>query len=124
MTTASTIVWIATAWIYAGTAVAVIFLSLGIDRVDDSARSSYTFRPLLVPAILLLWPLVWWRWLRLETGVDADRGRDRAVRAAHGWVWAALTILIPLLFFGAMYLRQTPPSGEPAIKLGEMTTSQ
>ncbi len=119
MTAASTIVWIATAWIYAGTAVAVIFLLIGIDRIDDSARGSYTFRPLLVPAILLLWPLVLWRWLRLESGVDPDRHRHHAVRAAHGWVWSVLAVLIPALFIGALLVRQTPPADEPAIKLSD-----
>jgi len=115
--TAATIVWIATAWIYAGAAVAVVFLLIGIDRIDDSARGSYTFRPLLVLGIVLLWPLVLWCWLRLESGIDPDRNRDRAVRAAHGWTWAVLALVIPCFFIAALLLRQTPPTNEPAIQL-------
>ena len=38
----------------------------GIDRIDPAARGSYTFRPLLVPGIMLLWPLVLRRWQTLE----------------------------------------------------------
>jgi len=117
MTAAATIVWIATLWIYAGSAVAVVFLLIGIDRIDADASGSYTFRPLLVPGIILLWPLVLFRWLQLESGVDPNRSRDRAIRSAHGWVWALLAILIPALFISAMLLRQTPPDGEPAVQL-------
>ena len=126
MTAAATIVWIATLWIYAGSAVALIFLLIGIDRIDEDARGSYIFRPLLVPGIILLWPLVIFRWLQLESGLDADRNRDRAVRSAHGWVWACLAFLIPALFICAMALRQTPPDGEPAIQLstGQLSTGQ
>ena len=56
------------AQIYAvfGGAVAVAFLFFGIDRVDPAARGSYAFRPLLIPGIVLLWPLVLARWAMLE----------------------------------------------------------
>ena len=50
----------------AGLAVAALFLLWGIDRVDPAASGSYAFRPLLVPGIVLLWPAVLWRWIRLE----------------------------------------------------------
>lgn len=49
-----------------GAIVAAAFLIFGIDRVDDAARGAYAFRPLLVPGIMVLWPLVLWRWLALE----------------------------------------------------------
>jgi len=119
MTAASAIVWAATVWIYAGAAVAAVFLLIGIDRIDEDARGSYTFRPLLVPGILLLWPLVVWRWVRLESGVDPDIDRDNAVRAAHGRVWLVLALLIPLLLAGALLLRQAPPGSEPALQLSD-----
>ncbi len=51
---------------WAGLAVALVFLCFGIDRVDVASRGSYAFRPLLIPGIVLLWPLVCWRWYRLE----------------------------------------------------------
>jgi hypothetical protein len=56
-------------WI--GAAVAAAFLLVGIDRIDESARGSYMFRPLIAPGVVVLWPLVLWRWLALER-------RDRA----------------------------------------------
>ncbi len=49
-----------------GGIVAAAFLIWGIDRVDPSARGAYLFRPLLIPGILCLWPLVLWRWGQLE----------------------------------------------------------
>ena len=65
--TGSAVVWLATMWLYAGAAVAAVFVLFGIDRIDEDARGAYSFRPLLVPGILLLWPLVLWRWWTLET---------------------------------------------------------
>ena len=45
-----------------GGVVAIAFLVFGIDRIDDGAHGSYVFRPLLAPGIMMLWPLVIWRW--------------------------------------------------------------
>jgi hypothetical protein len=52
-------------WAAPGLLVAVAFLSVGIDRIDHAAAGAYAFRPLLIPGILLLWPLVLWRWIVL-----------------------------------------------------------
>ena len=53
-------------YLMVGAGVAALFLVFGIDRVEPSARGSYPFRPLLVPGICLLWPLVLYRWYILE----------------------------------------------------------
>ncbi|MFP5076172.1 hypothetical protein ACLE20_02590 [Rhizobium sp. YIM 134829] len=52
-------------WAIPGVLVALAFLSFGIDQVDHAAAGAYMFRPLLLPGILLLWPLVLWRWIFL-----------------------------------------------------------
>jgi hypothetical protein len=49
-----------------GALVALAFLGFGIDRIDPAARGAHVFRPLLIPGIVLLWPLVLWRWRQLE----------------------------------------------------------
>lgn len=49
-----------------GCVVALAFLLVGIDRVDPAANGAYAFRPLLLPGIMLLWPLVLLRWWALE----------------------------------------------------------
>ncbi|MEQ9590627.1 MAG: hypothetical protein RJS97_21975 [Parvibaculaceae bacterium] len=49
-----------------GVGVSALFLLIGIDRIDEDARGAYLFRPLLIPAIVSLWPLVVLQWIRLE----------------------------------------------------------
>ncbi len=51
---------------YVGLAVAAAFLLFGIERVDVRARRAYTFRPLLIPGCVVLWPLVVCRWVAAE----------------------------------------------------------
>lgn len=105
------LVWLATLWLYVGGAVAAAFLLFGIDRVDENARGAYLFRPLLVPGVLLLWPLVLWRWLALETGAgNRDvANRYRPLRESHARVWSILAVIIPAILIGAMLVRQSPP---------------
>lgn len=121
MESAALLVWLGKLWLYAGAATAAAFLLFGIDRVDAQARRSYTFRPLLVPGILLLWPLVLWRWWQLEAGWNSDSVRYRPMRAAHGWIWAVLALLIPAIFFASLSVRQPTPEGIPAIRLDAST---
>jgi len=64
--TASFLIEIGRYYLIAGAVVAAAFLVIGIDRVEPSARGSYVFRPLLIPGICLIWPLVLYRWFRLE----------------------------------------------------------
>ncbi len=49
----------------AGLAVGMAFLLRGLDRVDPAARGAHAFRPLILPGLMLLWPLVVLRWMRL-----------------------------------------------------------
>lgn len=62
MIVAHWLIGFAKVWLVAGAVVAGAFLLAGIDRIDPAARRAYAFRPLLIPAILLLWPLVLLRW--------------------------------------------------------------
>lgn len=105
-------------WLYTGAGVAIVFLMFGIGRVDDEARGSYIFRPLLVPGVLLLWPLVVWRWVQAEmSGPHAFR-RDRPLRDAHGYVWLVLAVLIPAILIGSLAIRQTlPEAGTTAVQM-------
>ncbi|MCV0425788.1 MAG: hypothetical protein K5905_09960 [Roseibium sp.] len=60
-------------YLMAGGVVAALFLVIGVDRVEPSARGSYAFRPLLIPGICLIWPLVLYRWYVLEKFGEARR---------------------------------------------------
>ena len=48
-----------------GAVLALAFLLWGIDRIDPAAAGAYAFRPLLIPGLVLLWPLVALRWRAL-----------------------------------------------------------
>jgi hypothetical protein len=64
---AEILVAVAGAYAAAGIAVGLAFLVRGLDRIDPVARGAYAFRPLLLPGLALLWPLVLRRWRqRLE----------------------------------------------------------
>lgn len=51
---------------WAGAAVAAVFLSVGIGRIDDSAAGAYGARLALIPGVIVLWPVVLIRWAQLE----------------------------------------------------------
>jgi len=68
METARTLIDIVVIWGWIGLGVAAAFLLFGIERIDPSAERSYAFRPLLIPGLIVLWPLVLLRWYSLERG--------------------------------------------------------
>lgn len=49
-----------------GLVLGLAFLLVGIDRIDPAAKGAHAVRPLLLPGLVLLWPLVAWRWAALE----------------------------------------------------------
>lgn len=49
-----------------GGSVAVAFLLIGFSRIDTAAHGAWLVRPLLVPGLILLWPVVLIRWITLE----------------------------------------------------------
>lgn len=100
------------AWGYSliGAAVAAVFLTIGIDRLDEDARGAYAFRPLLIPGILLIWPLVLWRWLREETRAATTIRRYSPPRAAHGIAAALMAGVMLATMASAVAIRQTWPA--------------
>lgn len=97
-------------WLCVGGLVALPFLTFGIDRLDEDARGAYVFRPLLVPAILLIWPLVLWRWYVLATGKDDWAKRHRPKRHNHTWVALALPVAIIAILLAGQLARQVWPA--------------
>lgn len=63
-------------YLWVGGVVAAAFLTVGISRVDAPAKGAFAFRPLLIPGVVGLWPLVLWRWARLE--IARARGAEDA----------------------------------------------
>ena len=96
-------------WGGLGALVALVFLTFGIDRIDPDARGAYAFRPLLVPGIVLLWPLVLWRWLRIARGSDDWVPRYRPARAAHRWIGLVLPAVLFAIVVAGLQARQSWP---------------
>jgi hypothetical protein len=102
----------------AGVLVAVAFLAVGLSRVAPGARGAYAFRPLLLPGLALLWPLVLWRWWRLATA-PATLRLGRRYAGTHRAVWTVLAVALPLLLLAALALRQSGPLEAAPVRLAE-----
>jgi len=105
------IVAIAELYAIIGAAVAAWFLLMRLDRIDPAARGAYAFRPLLIPGLMLLWPLVL---LRCAGRLSAA---PRHHRRTHFRIWLVLSAILPLLLFGAVALRQNGPTEAAPVRL-------
>jgi len=111
-------------WLSLGAFVALVFLTIGIDRVDEDAQGAYMFRPLLIPGILVIWPLVLWRWYRYETNSEKWPNRYDPPRKAHMVVAWILPIAIVLVILTGLLIRQTWPTDYEPVQIsapGEAT---
>lgn len=121
---AATLILLVELWLYAGAAVAAIFLTIGIDRIDPDARGAYIFRPLLIPGVLLIWPLVLWRWFLLETARNDEMLRYKPPRSAHAMIWLILGILISLIYITSLAIRQSPPGAIAPQRLSHLSEAR
>ena len=117
MDQATFIVMFVEAWLILGALVAVAFLGWGIDRLDEDARGAYAFRPLLIPAVLMIWPLVLWRWWVLAEGQDRVQDRYRPNRRLHGIVALALPVVLAAIVLTGFAVRQEVPAASPPERL-------
>lgn len=124
MAGAESIILVVKLWGLAGLAVACAFLTRGIQSIDPDARGAIGFRPLLVPGIMVLWPLVLWRWWVLATHKDDWRRRHDPPRRSHGLVALLLLVLLPLALVISYSLRQTWPDHIPPQPLSKLGTAQ
>lgn len=117
MTTAQTLLLLAEIWVWTGLGVALVFLTVGVDRVEPNIRRAFIVRPMLVPGVVLLWPLVVWRWVVLETGRDRPLARHRPQRRVHRWAWIVFAALIPAILVSGLILRQDGPREQAPVRL-------
>ncbi len=92
-------------WGGIGAIIAALFLTIGIDRFDEDAQGAYIFRPLLIPAIFLIWPLILWRWFIIETKRDKWPLRHKPPRKAHFIIALFLITLIPTIILTGFLVR-------------------
>ena len=105
------IVLVAELYATAGAAVAAWFLLLRLEAIDPAARGAYAFRPLLIPGLVLLWPLV----LLRCAGWTAAAPRQH--RRAHLRIWLVLSAVLPALLIGTLVLRQNGPTEAAPVRL-------
>lgn len=104
-----TIILIGTIYLYVGGAVAFMFLLFGLGRIDENAQEAWIFRPLLIPGVLLIWPLVIWRWIVLQHG-EEKLDRHTMPRIRQERLQLAFIIVIPLILLVAITQREDPAS--------------
>lgn len=109
-------------WGIIGAIVAAVFLTIGMDRIDEDARGAYIFRPLLIPGVLLIWPLVLWRWWQIEAQAAGWAPRYRAARAWYGPAVIAMSIAIVTIICAGLSVRQTWPADAMPVQLSESET--
>ncbi len=119
MDQAELILLFAKIWGGVGALVALAFLSFGIDRLDEDAKGAYVFRPLIVPGILLIWPLVLWRWYILADGKDEWAKRYKPKRNSHNLFALIMPVLIIGIIAAGLSVRQTWPVNLAPVQLTE-----
>lgn len=119
MDTAQALVMLTQAWGIIGGVVALVFLTIGMDRIDEDARGAYIFRPLLIPGILLIWPLVLWRWWRIEQQTAGWAARYRPVRRLYGPAVIIMSLGIITIIIAGWSVRQTWPADVAPVQLSQ-----
>lgn len=107
------------AWGIIGAFTAAVFLSIGVERVDEDARGAYIFRPLLIPGVMLIWPLVLWRWWQIESDSSGWASRYRPVRSAHGAAAIVMSIGIIAIIITGLSVRQDWPADIAPVQLSD-----
>ena len=97
-------------WAMIGAGVAAVFLTFGMDRIDEDAQGAYVFRPLLIPGVLAIWPLVLWRWYLWESSAEPWERRFAPPRAAHLFVGWLMPLVICAIILTGLSVRQIWPA--------------
>jgi hypothetical protein len=72
------IVWSLGIYVAVGIVFALCFVTVGAGRMDPSVQqSTRSFRVMLVPGAMALWPLLAWRWLRGVQHPPIERNAHR-----------------------------------------------
>ncbi len=116
--TAHLLVLAVEAYLGVGLVLALVFVFALIDRIDPQAHGAHAFRPLLLPGLTLLWPLVLVRTLAKLRGMTDPLASQRANLAAHRMAWLGLAVLIPVALVLAWSLK-APTEAPQSIRIGD-----
>lgn len=107
MNAALLILWIAAVYIALGVLFAGVFLTILLPRLDHAANGAPpTFRLLILPGVIALWPLLLLRSFR------AIPDGPLPFRRIHTLAWIALALLLPAIIIASLAVR--PPATPPA----------
>ncbi|MEO0957823.1 MAG: hypothetical protein AAFY66_05055 [Pseudomonadota bacterium] len=113
--TAATLITLAEGYVLIGAITAAAFLLLGLDRIEPNARGAYAFRALILPGLILVWPLVLWRWYVALRG-EVEIARYRPPLRVQDRMAVALAIAAPLLLVTALGLApEWPEDATPVL---------
>lgn len=111
MQTAGAIIALAEIWLWIGAACAAAVV-VGLGRFEPAARGAWVFRPLLIPGLMLLWPLVLWR---LARGPGHWTARHAPPLAAQGALALAMAAALACALALGWAIRQGPPAAPAAV---------
>lgn len=114
---AGQILELAQLYLLIGAVLAVPFLSIGINRIDENARGAWVFRAMMLPGVMLIWPLVAFRWLQAERDSREGQALHRPPFRLQKAGFFALALLIPVFVFAALILRQDGPFEAKAVMI-------
>lgn len=110
----------ATIWLIAGCLLAIGFPMLGVDRVLEDARGVYLFRVVVAPGIVLLWPIVLWRWHGHATGALDWRHDHQPRRRLAGLLELAMAASLLVMLILAVVLARDSATARQPLRLSEM----
>jgi hypothetical protein len=108
------VLYVAGAYVAAGLAFSVVVHRRGLADIDPAVRdATWGFRLLITPGIVALWPLLWRRW-KAGPGHPWLGSPDRPVtardlRRRHGYLVAAVLIMVLSIAVPALLLRPADP---------------
>ena len=113
---AETLLDIGRIYLMIGGAATLLFCFVAVGRIDPNGENAWVFRPLLVPGVVLLWPLVLYRWMRIAGGWEEFK-RHQPPRQTQDRLGIVLAVAIPVILVVCLSARQPNKYEAPAIQL-------
>jgi hypothetical protein len=119
----SALLAVTAAYLGCGVVVAALFVACWCKAFDPSAKEgSWGFRVLVTPGIVILWPVILTKVLRIRRGGSAEGRVEGTIRAEtlrrnHALAFVVLLLLGPVLFAVALAWRAPRLADVPPVEL-------